>query len=167
MAPEKFTLVTTLCLALAAPSLGAASGDHDRGDKGPKMSFETLDVDGNGEISLEDMQEMAKTRFAMTDADQDGFVTVEELTAHREANMGNKGAKRVNRMFSKMDKDGDGKLTFEELTAKMSSGKLIERLDQDGNGTVSAEEFAAKSKGHGWGRGKNHGDDHNCDDKDA
>ena len=162
MAPEKFALVSTLCVALAAPSLGAAKGDHDD-DKGPMASFETLDVDGNGEISLADMQEMAKTRFAITDANEDGAITLEELKAHRTAQMGDKGAKRVKRMFSKMDENDDGTLSFEELTAKMSSGKLIERLDTDGNGTVSAEEFAAKSEGRGKGRGKKK----NCDDKDA
>lgn len=142
---------STLKILLAATAIVAGAGmavaqgpgmGKDMGRGGPKMDFATLDVDGSGEITVEDLEAKRAERFAQFDTDGDGTVTQEEFIAHAQAQAGERAAE----MFARLDADGDGTLSRDVLEGRMNGGpnpRLITRLDTDGSGGVSEEEFEA------------------------
>jgi hypothetical protein len=77
-----------MVVALAAFGLtgGAAWAAHHEGEEGHGKShhakkFAETDTDGNGEISLEEWMASAESRFARMDADANGSLTAEEMKA--------------------------------------------------------------------------------------
>ena len=158
-------LIASLAIAVGA---GAAYA-QDRGPRGEGMDFETLDADGSGEITPEDIEALRVQRFADFDTNGDGSVSAAEFTAHAQA----RAAERAAEMFERLDADGDGVLSRDALEGRMGRGpgeRMLSRFDADNSGGVSAEEFdAAKERfagrrdkfregrehgeGRGWGRG--------------
>jgi Ca2+-binding EF-hand superfamily protein len=77
--------------------------------------------------------------FAAIDANSDGKVTQEELTAHRTA------------MFTAADSNSDGKLDAEELAARDlarftetlpdRTARMLEHRDANGDGSLQADEI--------------------------
>ncbi|WP_413720642.1 EF-hand domain-containing protein [Silicimonas sp. MF1-12-2] len=160
-------LVATLAITAG---VGVAEA-QDRGMRGEGMTFEALDADGSGEITLEDLEALKEQRFAQFDADGDGSVTAEEFRAHAQA----RAAERADEMFARLDADGDGVLSRDVLESRMGrqpGERMLSRFDTDNSGGVSAEEFEAakqqmaerrgkfrdgkgREEGRGWGRGNN------------
>lgn len=102
------------------------------------ISFESLDTDGNGEISRDEVQAMAQTRFNEADTNADGKLDAAEMVA--QANK--RTEERVAAMIKNLDKDGDGVLSTEEMPHADRGMKMFDVLDADDSGTVSKEEFA-------------------------
>ncbi len=128
------------------PTAGFAKGDRH----GPRVDFETLDADGNGEVTQAEMAAMGAARFNEADTDGDGFLTKDEISAKA----GERRAKRLDRMFEKRDANNDGKLSAEELAPPADRiAKRFEKVDTDGNGSISKAEFDA-AKEHRKGRRK-------------
>ena len=74
-----------------------------------------------------------EARFEQMDANKDGKVTAEELTAQAAAR------------FAVADTNGDGSLSLEEMKAgaqAMHSERLLKRFDANNDGALSAEELA-------------------------
>jgi len=157
---ENATMKILLASALIAVGAGTAVA---AGPGGERMDFETLDVDGNGEITAEDIATLRDNRFGEVDADGDGSVTLEEFTAAA----GARASERAADMFERLDADGDGVLSRDVLESRGGGGmgeRMISRLDTDDSGGVSAEEFeAAKDRmarrrgggERGWGKHRN------------
>lgn len=133
-------LAALIPLALAAPALA-----QDSRGPGPQMVFSDLDLDGDGALTLEEMQNARQGRFARADADGDGLVTRDELIAQAMTRAG----QGVDRMIERADADGDGALSAAELEAmrddRRSAGmeRLFGRVDADGDGSVTEAEFDA------------------------
>lgn len=150
----------TLILLSSVALVGAAGIAAARGPAGG-MSFETLDVDGSGEITAEDLDAMRAGRFAEIDADGDGSVTEAEFLAHVQA----RAAERAAGMFARFDADGDGVVGRDAFEARFGQGgpgpRMLERFDTDSSGGISAEEFETAhetmSEHRGMRRG-GHGD---------
>lgn len=123
--------------AIAITSVAALAATDRKG--GHHMSFEEIDVDGNGEITLLELQGIVAARFAKADTDGDGFLTQTELESagHKHAQ------KRAAKMMERMDADGDGKIALIELKPRRDPAKMFDRLDADGSGAISATEFDA------------------------
>lgn len=138
--------LATVLGATAVPAL-AASGEGERGDRAAKM-FETLDTDANGSISQAEFEAKATERFAETDANGDGQLSLEELQANgpRKGKRGGEGASEERRakfaakMIERKDTNGDGVLSAEEIAAQED---IFARLDTDGDGAISREELEA------------------------
>lgn len=147
--------VTALAVALTAGS-ALAKGGHG-GKHGPRMSFEQLDTNGDGQVTQAEIAAMAAERFNTADTNGDGFLSAEELAAASERAKED----RIAKMIEKRDVDGDGVLSPAEMQPDEDrSAKMFERLDADSDGVISAEEFdSAKMKRKGKHGGKSKRDD--------
>jgi collagen type III alpha len=60
----------------------------------PAEMFKRLDKDGDGKVSKEEAPERMKENFDKMDANKDGFLTPDELKAHRPEGPGGPGGPR-------------------------------------------------------------------------
>lgn len=157
--------------------IGLASPVLARGH-GPQMpDFASLDADGSGAVSLEELNSAHDAHLSKLDANGDGVVAVEELQAMMAERMPARAPDRVRqrlsdraqKMLSRADADGDGKVTLAELRAAkghQDHARMMSRLDQDGDGELSAQEFAALGDRKGGRRGDRHWGDRHWGGKD-
>lgn len=140
--------VKMLTLAgLLVVGAGAASA------RGPDAAerFGKIDVDGNGEITQEEITAHGEARFKAADTDGDGFLSADEI--NEQAKM--RHAKRASKMLDRLDTNGDGKLAPSEMKGRRDPAKMFAKLDKDGNGTISQAEFEEGGKrGHRDGKRK-------------
>lgn len=146
-----FAVILATAGALAATTAMAKPGC---GGMGAKMSFETLDADGNGEVTKAEMEAHKAARFSASDSNSDGKLSAEELVAQAQKH----AAKRVEKMISHLDSDGDGMLSAEEMANRGGRhGDMFKRIDQDGNGSISKDEFEQAREHRGGKRRSGHG----------
>lgn len=149
-------LALMIPLALSVPAL--AQQGEGRG-LGPQMIFSEMDLDGDGVVTLEEMQAARGGHLATADADGDGLITRAELVAHAMS----RAETRIDRLLQRADADGDGALSMAELAATRDSRqqagleRMFRRVDADGDGRVTAAEFEA-AMGRMVGRRGGHGD---------
>lgn len=137
--------VVLMAALITAAGITAAEAREGKGE-GERMTFAQLDTDGNGEITLAEMQARQAERFASIDTNGDGGLSAEELTAKAsERADSDRVAKRVERMIERSDANGDGLIQADEMGGDRQ-GKMFERIDTDGNGSISEEEFEAAQK---------------------
>lgn len=141
----KKTVVLMAALITAASITSAQA--HERKGGGERMTFAELDTDGNGEITVAEMDARKAARFAEIDTNGDGGLSAEELTAQaKEGADTDRVAKRVERMIERNDANEDGLIQADEMGGDRQD-KMFERIDTDENGSISEEEFdAAKEK---------------------
>jgi Ca2+-binding EF-hand superfamily protein len=85
---------------------------------------------------------MQKERFEAMDANHDGVVTKEELSAQIAARMGSAPPpERIDALFKTMDTDGDGKATAAEVAT--AAAARFDAMDSNHDGSLSPEEFRA------------------------
>lgn len=165
-----YALGTAMIIALTATSLPVMAQDGP-GPRGPRLDFATMDTDGDGKITKEEMAAAAAARFAEADTNGDGSLSTEELVARMEARAAAREAERMqrgaDRMIERMDANDDGVLSADEMAPRDDS-RMFARLDADEDGAISQEElekarerFADKrekgGKRHGWDHGKGPG----------
>lgn len=128
--------------------------------RGDRPDFATLDTDGDGALTLEELQGAAAAQFAKVDTDGDGLLSADELTAAR----AEAAEARVARMVERLDTNEDGGISLAELQVVRRGGdqmseRMFGRIDADDNGTISAEEFEQAQERRGGGKrgGKNGG----------
>ena len=143
---EKSSKSLLLATIAIATGLGVAQVQaQDASEQGHKgMDFATLDADGSGEITAEDLDALREARFAEIDTNGDGLVSEAEFAAHASA----QAAERASEMFARLDSDGDGTVSRETLEARQMRGnrmsqRFLNRADTDDSGGVSEEEFLA------------------------
>ncbi|WP_299665952.1 EF-hand domain-containing protein [uncultured Ruegeria sp.] len=111
--------------------------------KGPRPTFQDLDADGNGQVTQAEITAHRNQKFTTADTDGDGQLSVEEMQTAAQT----KANERVTKMFEKHDANADGFLSEDELPKPRRASKMFERIDADGNGSISEQEYAdAKDK---------------------
>ena len=129
-------------------------------DAPERPDFATLDSDGNGTLTVAEMQDEAKARFAAADADANGGLSVQELLAQADQ----RRADRMARMIANRDTNGDGLLQADEMAPKGDRmARMFAMMDADDDGTVSAAEYEAaadRMARGGRGRGDREGRGH-------
>lgn len=134
---EKNTMKILLASTLIVMGAGVAIA-QDRG--GERPSFETLDVDGSGEITTEDLSALRDQRFNEMDTNGDGTISQEEFVAAQAA----RSEDRATRIFERLDADGDGTLSRDVIESERRRGiadRVLSRFDEDNSGGLNAEEF--------------------------
>lgn len=139
------------------------------GPMGMMPDFATLDFNGDGKLTVEDITAKRAARAAALDADKDGLISVEELVAQKMQDVQARIEARAGAQVAALDLDGDGKLSAAELAAGPALGadgprgghggmmrgegpaggaeRMIARFDTDKDGAVSEAEFdAAKAQ---------------------
>lgn len=142
MKKSELIKITALSGLIAIGGVAAsAKTDGEDHRKGPM--FETIDANGDGAVTQEEMSAHDAARFAMADADGDGFLTANEMLKVR-------GGKRAEKMLKKFDKDGNGELDESELEAAAEhrggkrAAKMMEHLDANGDGKLALSEMTAR-----------------------
>lgn len=129
---KKRIIATTLILGLAGGA--ALAGPGGKYGHGVQM-FDRLDLNGDGMVTRDEMNQSQAERFARFDANSDGKLNVDELDAgiRRE---------RAERMFKWLDRDGDGAVTQAELGSL--GEKMFDKMDANSDGAVSKDEIRTK-----------------------
>jgi hypothetical protein len=121
-------------LAAAGLAAGVAfAGDDDGPDRGGR--WEKLDANGDGVITLNELDSKQSEFFAEADSDGDGALSKEEMKAHHQKKRAGKMAQHLG------DENGDGVVDRSEYDA--AADVRFDKLDADGNGVISEEELAA------------------------
>jgi Ca2+-binding EF-hand superfamily protein len=122
------------------------------------------------EITRAEMVQRVQQHFARVDANNDGFVTREELAAARQA-MRSKAGQRMSRgmagMFERLDTNKNGVITRAEAEAAFAAragassnrrapswDRLAARFDTNKDGVISRAEFDAAIANRGGQRGQ-------------
>jgi Ca2+-binding EF-hand superfamily protein len=148
-------VLVSVALTAAVPVLAQGFG----GPRGPQVLFEELDLNGDGEISQEEMLNHHEGRFDRADADGDGLLTRDEMIAAGQARI----EAGVDRMLERLDSDEDGAISQAEMEAaaedrqERRQARMFDRLDADDSGTISAEEFEDAAERMRERRGGGHG----------
>lgn len=137
-------------------SAGAVMAQGPGGMHRAPIAFETLDTDGNGEISKDEFEARRAARFAETDSDGDGKLSRDEMLAEGQKRI----EARIDAMIERMDGNKDGMLAMDELPEPRKSwraDKMFDRMDRDDSGGIDKAEFEdaqARMSGHDWKHGK-------------
>lgn len=140
----------------AVPAMAQDAG----GARGDRPDFATLDTDGDGALTMEELQAAATARFAAADTDGNGLLSADEIAAARAEAQ----AERIARMVERLDTNEDGGISQAELEVVRRGGgqmaeRMFERADANDDGRLSAEEFEQAQDRRGGGKrgGKGHG----------
>ena len=120
--------MTLVAAALTGLALGGAAFAKADKPHGPRMTFEQLDGDKDGQITETEMKAQGAARFAKMDTDGDGFITTTEIEAAGQE----KAKKRASRMMKHLDADNDGKLSLEEMGKRGRKGDMFAKFEQEG-----------------------------------
>ncbi|PUB12091.1 EF-hand domain-containing protein [Yoonia sediminilitoris] len=148
----KKTILTATVLTVLTMTAATADQRHNG------LDFAALDGNGDGAISLSELQARQTARFSDADSDGDGALSIDELTASVSQQAQERHASRVARMIERLDENGDGLLQEAELAARGSERmeRMFERADSDDDGLVTESEFADLRDRRGGDRGKRH-----------
>lgn len=100
--------------------------------------IQQLDQDGDGAVDQDEFQLPDHERIGSVDADGDGYVTLEEMKAHRQRLSDDRMAQH----YAMLDRDGDGVVTLDELRQQRFTA-----LDRDGDGYLTLRELGAGKGG--------------------
>lgn len=139
---------TSIAASVSLPAL-AAEG------RGQHASFEELDLNADGFVTLDELEAAQQTRFDTADTDGDGVLSEAELAVQIQERGAERAERMARRMLQHLDDNNDGVLSSDEAQRR-DLNRMINRADTDDDNAISAEEFAEANAGRG-GDGKRGG----------
>ena len=106
-----------------------------------------LDANGDGRITLAEMQAAREARMLRADADHDGRISKAEFTAAMQGRFGQRGASPEG-LFSKMDLNGDGFITKEEID--QATARRFAAADTARQGYVTVSQLRQRAGGRAF-----------------
>lgn len=125
--------------AMAAPDAGPMAGPM--GGPMGRFDLKTFDRDGDGKVTLAEVQASRADKAKATDADGDGKLSADELIAADLARAKANIEARVKDRIATQDADGDGKLSAAELLLPPAPDRIFARFDADKDGAVTQAEL--------------------------
>ncbi len=119
------------------------------GQRGGPSRLMQRDTDGDGKLSIEEIPPQMQERFEQMDANGDGFLDQQEISALGGRRGGPRGGPgsggpgggdRAARMM-RADANGDGKISREEAPPPLE--QTFDQLDADGDGFLTVDELRA------------------------
>lgn len=105
--------------------------------------FAQLDGNADGIVDLAEYQAGARAAFAPLDTDRDGWITLYEMRAALDPNIGGAGADGVARMrMEAMDLNHDSLISQDEFVAYAEQS--IDSYDRDGDGRLTRQDFQGR-----------------------
>jgi len=92
-------------MLVASLAVAGSSGGHHK--RGHIFGAATLDADGDGALTKDELLAHNRARFDRLDADNDGMISPDEF------------GRRLDAMFTRMDADNNGLLSGDELPRRM------------------------------------------------
>jgi len=139
--------MTRIFITCAAALLLSGTALAQNPDRSPRA-----DIDGNGEVSLQEFETEARARFDAMDTNFDSFLTRDERRAFGVL----RRDKRQGERFARLDANGDGMISEAEYSAANAArdakrterrdrrdARQLERFDTDGDGGLSTTEREA------------------------
>ncbi|MBF0187634.1 MAG: hypothetical protein HQL50_06875 [Magnetococcales bacterium] len=145
----KTALKVALALTVVAVPALAISQPGGHGDRF-MAKISGLDSNGDGAISLQEIQEKKAKTFKLADSDGDGYLSVQEM-------MNLKKIRKAQRMLSRHDGDGDGKMSLDEYTGRTPHWLTKADTNQDGQITLQELKAMKANKKGRKGKGCSHG----------
>jgi Ca2+-binding EF-hand superfamily protein len=148
----KMKILMTAVLASVVMTAAAVQAQEQGQDRPERPAFSTLDTNGDGGLTLEEMQAHGEARFAQADANGDGGLSREELIVAADA----RAADRVTQMFARHDANEDGVLQQSEMPKNGGdrAERMFDRADADEDGTITEAEFEAAKDRMGGRKGQ-------------
>ncbi len=135
--------LAALLLGGAVPGAALAEGDAPGT---PKLDFRTLDADGDGALTRDELERHRDAVFAATDADGDGVLSRDELVEAALRRVRARIEKRVDRRLDRLDSDGDGVLSAAEYRRSDRLARRFARIDRDRDGRITPDELLAAAE---------------------
>jgi Ca2+-binding EF-hand superfamily protein len=159
MARKRTILIATAAGVALLGAAGAVSAQGDHGKRGfqrhhagMERMIERLDADKDGTITREEVTARRDKSLGQYDADRNKTLSLKEF----EGLWAEHTRDRMVRAFQRLDRDGNGQVTAEELDRPMS--RMFSRMDRDSDGKITAEEMRPRrGDRHGHDRGGNRG----------
>lgn len=144
--------VLMLGTAAIADNMGRMGmGDEGRmGDTmmaGPALDLDKADADKDGKVSKDELTAYRAARVAAVDGNGDGKLSADELVAMHLAAMTSAAKSMADRMIENLDSDGDGLLSAAEMANRPVPSDLFDRIDSNGDGFIDQAEIDA-AKAH-------------------
>ena len=150
---KKLTIAALITVGLAGVTYTAMADNHR---DGPGPMLEQFDANQDGNITKEEMSAHRTEHFFGADTNGDNLVSEAEFEAFSIAERERIQAERRARHFAKLDANGDGVVTAEEHEAAASERmeRRFGRIDSDGDGVITEEEREAAKAAMQERRGK-------------
>lgn len=140
--PLATAAVSAAVIALAGGAALAqdSSGQNDRPRESRFVRF--LDTNGDGKVSLDEINAEQKRLIAASDVNGDGKLSVDEFRRRGRLFM----RLHATTLFDLMDANGDKELTEDEIAKP--SARWFARYDENGDGALVSDEVPQRR----WGR---------------
>lgn len=134
---KKSVLAAALLGGLSLAAFGASAGE-----KGGGKHWDRIDINGDGLVTQDELNERSAGLIEKADANGDGAVSKEEMTSYREARRAERRAER------NPDKNDDGVVDRTEFI--IAAQDRFDRLDTNSDGVLSEDE-QPRRRGHRGG----------------
>ncbi|WP_417808967.1 EF-hand domain-containing protein [Thioclava sp.] len=105
-----------------------------------------IDTNGDGSITLDEIQAKRVADAKALDANGDGMISQDELVNFELAKQKARIEARVAQRFAAQDVNGDGELSAAELIERPMPTRMFERMDRNNDGALSPDEMQVARK---------------------